>query len=242
MARIFLVLAPCALGLLAVNLVIGLSIGDLNGVSRRLVESRRALSALQVRGGAAASELDQAHAAIDEASTAYRPVRDRYRWHSLCGIAASLVTVFVNSVVVTYFIGTSRWCREVVETYQMPVELAARSQRLKRRTFPWALVGLAVILAIITLGASSDPGANYDNGAAYVTFHFLAAAGGLAVLAVAFWNQFVNIAANYDIIEEILGRVRDAQSERASAPNGDRPSAAREDEPYHHASLRPARP
>ncbi|MEX0611406.1 MAG: hypothetical protein WD229_04735, partial [Pirellulales bacterium] len=37
--------------------------------------------------------------------------------HRLTGIAAALGVVFVESVIVTYFIGTSRWCREVVETY-----------------------------------------------------------------------------------------------------------------------------
>ena len=49
------------------------------------------------------------------------PTRETLQWatmHRLTGLAAALAVVFVESVVVTYFIGTSRWCKEVVETYQ----------------------------------------------------------------------------------------------------------------------------
>jgi hypothetical protein len=41
------------------------------------------------------------------------------RWHFLTGLMAALAVVLVESVVVTYFIGTSRWCKEVVETYNL---------------------------------------------------------------------------------------------------------------------------
>src|SRR5688572_12328140 len=61
------------------------------------------------------------------------------RWHFLTGLAAALSVVFVESVVVTYFIGTSRWCKEVVETYRLDAVAVHASNRLKRRTFPWAL-------------------------------------------------------------------------------------------------------
>ena len=42
--------------------------------------------------------------------------------HRLAGTAAALMVVFVESIVVTYFIGTSRWCREVVQTYQLDLD------------------------------------------------------------------------------------------------------------------------
>ena len=58
------------------------------------------------------------------------------RVHRLMGVAAAIVVVLVNSIVVTYFIGTSRWCKEVVDTYSLDRELVRRSARLKRRTFP----------------------------------------------------------------------------------------------------------
>ena len=42
--------------------------------------------------------------------------------HLLAGAAAALAVVFVESIVVTYFVGTSRWCNEVTGTYALPVD------------------------------------------------------------------------------------------------------------------------
>ena len=64
------------------------------------------------------------------------------RWgtvHRLSGILAALVVVLVNSMSVTYFIGTGRWCREVVETYHLADALILRSKAIKRSSFPFAL-------------------------------------------------------------------------------------------------------
>ena len=51
------------------------------------------------------------------------------RWgtvHRLSGVLAALVVVLVNSMAVTYFVGTSRWVREVAETYGLsPVQADA---------------------------------------------------------------------------------------------------------------------
>ena len=51
------------------------------------------------------------------------------RWatvHRLSGVAAALAVVLVNSIVVTYFVGTSRWCKEVAETYQLAPSFVAQ--------------------------------------------------------------------------------------------------------------------
>src|SRR5262245_41838075 len=87
------------------------------------------------------------------------PSQETLHWatiHRLTGVAAALAVVFVESVVVTYFIGTSRWCKEVVETYQLDATAVAASNRLKRRTFPWALIGMLAVVGIIALGGAAD--------------------------------------------------------------------------------------
>src|SRR3954452_7227372 len=83
----------------------------------------------------------------------------RATFHRLTGVAAALSVVFVECIVVTYFIGTSRWCREVVETYQLDRSAVAESNRLKRRTFPWVLIGMLTVVGIVALGGAADPGA-----------------------------------------------------------------------------------
>ena len=56
--------------------------------------------------------------------------------HRLMGVATAMVVVLVNSIAVTYFIGTGRWCKEVVETYRLDSDLVRRSSAFKRGPFP----------------------------------------------------------------------------------------------------------
>lgn len=77
------------------------------------------------------------------------------RWatvHRLSGVLAALMVVLVNSMAVTYFVGTSRWVREVVETYGLDAALVDRSRRLKRRAFPFAVAGMLAVVGIVALG------------------------------------------------------------------------------------------
>src|SRR4051812_22167611 len=90
------------------------------------------------------------------------PTAETLHWatfHRLTGLAAALAVLFVECIVITYFIGTSRWCKEVVETYQLDTAAVAESNRLKRRTFPWSLLGMLTVVAIGALGGAADPGA-----------------------------------------------------------------------------------
>ena len=103
------------------------------------------------------------------------------RSHRLSGTAAALVVVFVESIVVTYFIGTSRWCREVVQTYQLDPAPAEASQRLKRRAFPLALAGMLVVVAIGALGAASDPATGRPGTHDWVNIHLIAAMAGFGI-------------------------------------------------------------
>jgi hypothetical protein len=126
-----------------------------------------------------------------------------------------MMAVLVSSITVTYFIGTSRWCREVCETYQLGGELAEQSNRLKRSAFPWALAGILTIIALVGLGAAADPsGANFKHSASFVLPHYLVAMAGLVITSAAFWIQATRIAENYRVIEEILAQVRRIRAER----------------------------
>src|SRR6476660_7410141 len=93
-------------------------------------------------GVSTSSERDEASQAATAADAEFQGPRARMTLHMLLGSAAALVTVLVNSITVTYVIGTSRWCKEVCETYKIDAELAKKSERLKRSAFPWALAGI----------------------------------------------------------------------------------------------------
>jgi hypothetical protein len=212
-ARIFSVLAIIAVLLLAANFVIGLTGGDFNAAAKqkreaqnRLLVLERHLRSERVR---ASPELDEARQAAATADEQFSGPRTRMTLHMLLGSAAALVTVLVNSITITYFIGTSRWCKEVCETYRLSPELVQRSTRLKRSTFPWALAGILSVIVIVGLGAAADPsGANWSHAAALVLPHYLAAMIGIVVVGAAFWMQINRIAENYRVIEEIVAQVQ----------------------------------
>src|SRR5262245_29335706 len=212
MARIFSILAIISVLLLTANFVIGLVGGDFNAAARHKREAQNRLIEVERQSrssrNAASTDLEQARSDAIAADAEFRVPRSRMTLHMLLGAAAALVTVLVNSITVTYFIGTSRWCKEVCETYGLSAELSARSTRLKRSAFPWALAGIFSVIVIVGLGAAADPsGANWPRSAQLVTPHYVAAMIGIVLVVVAFFVQISRIAENYAVIEVILSEV-----------------------------------
>jgi amino acid transporter len=219
LARIFSVLALLAVVLLAANFVVGLWIGDFNTPAREYRTAFRHFEDVRRSRSASAEEIERAKAAVAGAEARVATPRSRRTLHFYLGVASSLLAMLVSSIAVTYFVGTSRWCREVVETYKLPMELAERSARLKRRTFPWAVLAMLVIVVIAALGGLSDPSTpvsqkHPDWPAAMVTWHYLAAIVGLLVIASSFWIQLGRIAESYQVIDDILREVQRVRTER----------------------------
>jgi hypothetical protein len=137
--------------------------------------------------------------------------------HRLSGMTGCLVALLVDSVAVTYFIGTSRWCREVCETYRLDGELIARSSRLKRRAFPASLTSMLTIIGIATFGAIADPMTGSVPPGAGVTWgniHFTAVCIGVCIMAGALWLQRGFIRANQALIADVLADVQRIRTER----------------------------
>lgn len=138
------------------------------------------------------------------------PSHETLHWatlHRLTGVAAALMVVFVESVVVTYFIGTSRWCKEVVETYHLDRSAVSASNRLKRRTFPWALAGMLGVVVVIALGGAADPASLQPNTKAWANWHLM---GGFLGIGLVGWTYLVawnNIVANHSIITALVAEV-----------------------------------
>jgi hypothetical protein len=134
--------------------------------------------------------------------------------HMLTGTAAALAVVFVHSIVVTYFIGTSRWCKEVTETYRLDPAPLRRSTQLKRRTFPWCVLGMLTVVAVGALGAAADPGTGRPGTADMANWHLMAAFAGLAFITWTYFQSWQNIAENQLVIQDIVARVASIRQER----------------------------
>ena len=234
MARIYSVLVLFALALLLSNLILGWSIGDWNltvqqrgkikadadelkkqvGLQQHQLRLRERGSATEQELAAGKADLQKAEEKLGQQQRRLDKFLVRFNhlqgWqtvHFLLGVLSALVTVLVNSVSVTYFIGTTRWCREVVEEYGLDLALYEKSRKLKRLTYPWALAGVFVMLAIICFGAAADPSAFGVAAAQWVTVHFMVAILGTAAIGWAFWVQIGTVGENYKVIQQILDQV-----------------------------------
>jgi len=133
------------------------------------------------------------------------------RWgtvHRLSGVLTALVVVLVNSLTVTYFIGTGRWCREVVETYGLGDEIIARSAKIKRSAFPFALAGMLAVVAIVALGGAADPASGRKGTSDWVTPHLIGGLGLAAAIAWCFQSQVPAIRRQQDLIDDVMRNVR----------------------------------
>ena len=145
------------------------------------------------------------------------------RWgtvHRLTGVLAALVVVLVNSLTVTYFIGTGRWCREVVEVYGLDQAFVTRSAKLKRSAFPFAMAGMLAIVAIVALGGAADPAAGRKGSRDWVTWHLVGGLGRAGAIAACFQAQLPAIRGQHALIDDVMGEVRRVRLARGLDVNG----------------------
>jgi hypothetical protein len=209
LSRIFTTLSVLASVLLVINLALGFSVGQYNRVARQWIVARSE-SAQTARADDVQAAAD-AKARLQAAWARLKPVEQRKRWHVWSGIAVTLVVLLLNSLTVTYFIGTSRWCREVADAYALGDSLVAQSLRLKRSNFPWALGSAACLLVIIGLGAASDLTANFNSAEQFVLPHALTATAGTAWIIWSFRVQARKLAQNQQTINQVLQRAQEIQ-------------------------------
>ncbi len=196
MSRIFVSLSLLPLILVVSTMGVGWWIGDYNGVYSQVMAEARANP----------SGSDGEQLAKDRETLA-EPQR-RFKIHFQLGLATSLAVVLINSLSVTYLIGTSRWVKEVCEAYGLASKHVEASTRIKRATFPWSISGVFAILVVIALGAASDPGTLRDTTANWVTPHLIGAVTGACIIVIAIFLQAINLHRNSQIIEEVVAEVQ----------------------------------
>ncbi|WZO95902.1 hypothetical protein EP7_002874 [Isosphaeraceae bacterium EP7] len=128
--------------------------------------------------------------------------------HFLMGLATTMVTLLVHSIVYTYFLGTNKWVREVVGAYQMPEWVEVQSKKNKRKAFRFVLWGMTAIGATSWLGAASDAqGLNpyWHLSAATLTFGFTLGA---------FAAEYAAIVSQARLILEVKARADVMRLER----------------------------
>lgn len=204
--------------MLGTNIVLGFAIGDYNGAFAELRDQGKPIEDeirnLREERPRPTAQIEKLQAQREAMHQVFDPIERRALVHILFGVATALVAVLVNSISVTYFIGTSRWVREVVETYGFDHHWIADANRLKRRTFPWALVGMLTAVGIIALGAAAHPGTIRAGTAAWVAPHYIGALVGTGILALCYFLQWQDISANFVLIRELVAEVQRVRREK----------------------------
>lgn len=196
MYRIFVSLSLLPVVLVLSTMAVGWWIGDYNGLCA------------QVATTPPPSTPEDVDRYLEEAEAILSEPRRRFNIHFQMGLASSLTVVLINSLSVTYLIGTSRWVKEVCEAYGLKEAYHEESARLKRKTFPWSIIGVAAILAIVAFGAAADPGTGRAGTANWVNPHMLTAIMGTCCIVWAIVVQGTNLHRNAAIIEQVAEQVK----------------------------------
>lgn len=77
--------------------------------------------------------------------------------HQLLGLFASILMLVAQSAVFVYFLGTGKAIKTAVEKRGLDPELAARTRRLKGKTFPFATFSSLAVVAAAVLGGAASP-------------------------------------------------------------------------------------
>ncbi len=202
---------------MSANLLVGLWGGDYQKIVGEELEARKEWRLSQSSRDESVEKA--ARERLRKSEPQFVLAQGRMQAHLFLGVFAALLTLLVNSVAITYFIGTSRWCKEVVDAYHFDPQLEEEGQRIKRQSFVWSLTGIFTIIAIVALGASADPvGWNHSRSASFVTPHYLAALVGICVIAFSYWQQWTKMSANFALVDRVMELVREKQSKKQEQP------------------------
>ena len=200
MSRIFISLSLLPLFLVVTTMGVGWWIGDYNGIYANVIANAKTQTDSE-------QQLQSDLAKLEEP-------QQRFKMHFQLGLATSLAVVLINSLSVTYLIGTSRWVKEVCDAYELDDRFVRESTIVKRRTFPWSICGVLAILVVIALGAAADPGNLSGTTSKWVTPHLIAAILGACVIVFAIVNQAINLHRNSEIINEVVEEVQRERTAR----------------------------
>ena len=140
-------------------------------------------------------------------------------YHLLVSVAALIFAALVHAVLLTYFMGTSRWMEEARQAYKFDARWSEENRRLKYRTIPVMAVCLLLLISNIPLGAFAVDRADWtlpglgavSPSRVHLVFAVLTFVVNLAVNAM----EYRAIRRNGELIAEVVGEV--AASARPAA-------------------------
>ena len=211
MIRIYASLALVAVAALVVNNIVAFCLqGDYNlfaDVMEEIRPTQEKLQQLEFEQATASEEVVRLRQEVRATFVRLEPVMRRGSIQFLIVIAAALVVLLINCISITYFIGTSRWCKEVVDAYAMDTKFASRVLQLKRRSFPWSFASILTMLVIASLAGASNIGVSLHSAAQFAMPYMVFSWLGTLLIAWSFIKQRQFIGQNFALIGEVVEQV-----------------------------------
>jgi hypothetical protein len=139
-------------------------------------------------------------------------------YHLLTSVASLIFAAFLHAVLLTYFMGTSRWMEEARLAYKLDIRWSEENRRLKYRTLPLMAACLIVLGLNIPLGAMSVDRGNWTLPGGHELspprVHFAFAVLTIVVNLAVNVIEYRSIARNSQLIGEVMQEVRRIRLER----------------------------
>src|SRR6516165_2025762 len=132
-----------------------------------------------------------------------------YLLHFVLGLTTALTTLFVHCLVLTYFLGTGRWVKEVCIAYSLPDGNWPKMTRdIKRRNTPRVILAMLITIA----GAAAGMAAQQQAWPGWI--HLTLAVTTVALNLHVFWVELGNMQLNGRILDAVTTEVERMRAER----------------------------
>ncbi|MDA0835715.1 MAG: hypothetical protein O3A29_20775 [Planctomycetota bacterium] len=153
-------------------------------------------------------------------------VQSRVTWHELTALGSLTFALFVHAIVLTYFMGTSRWIEETSRAYRLSTSYHENSRSLKHTTYP-GMMGCLVLLVITAgFGGAADPASavGFEGwfGLSAGTIHLLVASVAFAANLIVTFLEYSAIHRNGRVIAQVIDEVNRIRGEKGLALVGER--------------------
>ncbi len=161
---------------------------------------------------------------IDDPKVRSVSVQAGVQYHFLMALAALVFATLVHAIVLTYFMGTSRWIEETSAAYRLSSKLYDRSKSIKYQTIPLMIVCFLLLLFTGAMGAAADPASPMQakgwGSVSAATIHLIAAFSAIVANLFVNWLEFRALEKNGEIVDEVLAEVRRIRLEKGLAVDG----------------------
>ncbi|MFN0196078.1 MAG: hypothetical protein ACKVT0_04990 [Planctomycetaceae bacterium] len=145
-------------------------------------------------------------------------VQSGVTWHELTALGSLTFAMFVHAIVLTYFMGTSRWIEETARAYRLSADYQNRSRSLKYTTYPGMIGCLFLLVLTAAFGGAADPASpvRFEGwfGLSAGTIHLLMASATFAANLLVTFLEYSAILRNGRVISSVIDEVNRIRGER----------------------------